>query len=877
MERPRIDKLLEQTLQSQLLTVIAGAGYGKTQAVYSFLQKIPALTAWMQISNRDNIEERFWENFVTAVRTISGETARRLAENGFPSSDRLFDRYLAIPRQDLDPEKRYVFVYDDFHLLKNEAVLRFMEHSLNTVFPNLSSILISRQEIGINTAHLKTRGQVTKITEEDLRFTEEETADYFRIQDLQVSPQFISMVNRETEGWAFAVHLATLSLKNIPSFSPGTTAETLYVLPAMRPNIFKLIESEILANISPELRKFFITLSLTEELPQDLLVMLASRVFPGESPPLLSEVEDKLVKEGIGSFIRYDQYRKAYRIHHLLLDYLSRQQGELSAEEKNAVYRLAADWCSENNRKIDAITHYEKAGDFDAITREVYSFPLLLPHHLARFTRELLDRMPEDIYQKNPVLYIFSTRMMISLMRFDQAELELKRIIPQLETALDHAAEAEKPLLHHALFGCYMNLGFIGFILSGRTGNYDYVWLFEQGAAHGRLSGYVSKPPLSVAVIGFYLCRPVSPEREEVEKYIAALEALEPYVVEAMGGCYSGAGCLVRAEVAFFRSHIAEAERYAREAVRKAREAGQYEIENRGLFYLARVFLWRGDFEELRRIQLELGELREKPYYLNRFLQYDIVEGWFALQLGFMDRLAAWLKNDFEESDLNSMANGLEILIKAKYHFAEKKYPAALAVLESRKDTEGTVVLGRIENLALMAVCRYGARDQAGAYAALAEAYVLARPNGYLMSFTELGRHMRTLADSALRDHVSSIPRDWLLEIRRNASAYAKRIFAARKFFGPVAHNRFESYNIPPLSHREREVLDGLSRGLTRGEIAGSLFISVNTVKSVIGSIYGKLGAVNRADAVRIATTRGILRPGAPNTGSSGPAAGKAG
>jgi LuxR family maltose regulon positive regulatory protein len=521
---------------------------------------------------------------------------------------------------------------------------------------------------------------------------------------------------------------------------------------------------------------------------------------------------------------------------------------------------------------MDAIAYYEKAEDFDAIIRELYLFPLLFSRHLSRFLLELMDRAPEELYRKSPLLYVFRSRAMIGMAFFDRTQAELKKAVPQLETALDHAAGPEKAMLHQALFGCYMNLGFVALILSGLTGNYDYIRFFKEGARHGRLSGYVSKPPVSVAVVGFYACRTTRPEREEAEKFIAAVDAFEPYTTEAMGGCYCGTGDLARAELAFFRADFAEAERYAKETLRKARQTEQYETENRGLFYLLRIYLNCGDFEELRRVRLELGELRKKPYYLNRFTQYDIVEGWFIMQLGFAERLAGWLKNDFEESDLNSLLNGLEILIKAKYHFIEKKYPAALAALESRKDTEGSVTLGRIETLALIAVCRYGARNQEGAYAALAEAYTLARPNGYLMPFTELGRHMRTLADSALRDNVSSIPRDWLLEVRRNASAYAKRIFAARKAFGPASHNRFETYPVLPLSRREQEVLDGLTRGLTRGEIAGFLVISVNTVKSVISSVYSKLGAVNRADAVRIATARGILRAEA---GVSGPAAGQ--
>jgi LuxR family maltose regulon positive regulatory protein len=61
------------------------------------------------------------------------------------------------------------------------------------------------------------------------------------------------------------------------------------------------------------------------------------------------------------------------------------------------------------------------------------------------------------------------------------------------------------------------------------------------------------------------------------------------------------------------------------------------------------------------------------------------------------------------------------------------------------------------------------------------------------------------------------------------------------------------------LSRRETEILANLSQGMTQEEIAGISSLSVNTVKSVIRSIYSKLGAVNKADAVRIAVSRGLV------------------
>jgi DNA-binding CsgD family transcriptional regulator len=59
------------------------------------------------------------------------------------------------------------------------------------------------------------------------------------------------------------------------------------------------------------------------------------------------------------------------------------------------------------------------------------------------------------------------------------------------------------------------------------------------------------------------------------------------------------------------------------------------------------------------------------------------------------------------------------------------------------------------------------------------------------------------------------------------------------------------------LSPREREVLDLAGQGMINKEIARELFISLETVKTHFTNIYIKLGARNRAHAIRIITLMG--------------------
>ena len=63
----------------------------------------------------------------------------------------------------------------------------------------------------------------------------------------------------------------------------------------------------------------------------------------------------------------------------------------------------------------------------------------------------------------------------------------------------------------------------------------------------------------------------------------------------------------------------------------------------------------------------------------------------------------------------------------------------------------------------------------------------------------------------------------------------------------------------PTLSPREREVLNELARGSTYADIAANLFVSENTIKTHVSSLYGKLSVSRRSEALAVARNLHLL------------------
>ena len=123
------------------------------------------------------------------------------------------------------------------------------------------------------------------------------------------------------------------------------------------------------------------------------------------------------------------------------------------------------------------------------------------------------------------------------------------------------------------------------------------------------------------------------------------------------------------------------------------------------------------------------------------------------------------------------------------------------------------------------------------------------------MPFIEYGNRTRSLLQRARETGIPGIPSGWLEEVHARASTFAKR----HAFLTGRYHQQQNLRQDFGLSKREIHLLENLSQGLTREEISASMEISLNTVKSMTKQVFAKLGAINSADAVRIAMANQII------------------
>jgi DNA-binding CsgD family transcriptional regulator len=472
---------------------------------------------------------------------------------------------------------------------------------------------------------------------------------------------------------------------------------------------------------------------------------------------------------------------------------------------------------------------------------------------MVKLLIDTLDRIPRSVYSKYTGAYLIQARFLLSEGKLNEAREKIESIIKTCE------ALPETKSTCHVLFSCYYDLGLIHKLLAPVSGDYSFPSCFEKCHYYQAKWGGTVEGPRTSITLGTYACRVGSADPADMERYLAALGVSIPHVAAAMNGCMYGLDDLCRGELEFFKLNLETAEGHLREALAKARERCQYSIEIRSCFYLMRIGIFQGDIDLIREYHKSITVCLENELFINRYIYYDIYQGWFYIHLGNVGKTSGWLRKETEEVRYNGAVDGLKLLIKAKICLKEKNYLGALSALRQTPNNAGLFIMGKVEIHVLEALCRYQTGDKAAAYEALEKARLFAEPNGLFMPFAEKGKDIRALAAQALKDK-APIPEAFLEKIRNLSSTYAKKFFHVAEYFSARPnHSLFDQPEGLALSRREQDVLTALFQGLTQDEIAVFLSKSVNTVKSVIRRVYEKLGAANRADAIRIAMSRGLL------------------
>lgn len=129
-------------------------------------------------------------------------------------------------------------------------------------------------------------------------------------------------------------------------------------------------------------------------------------------------------------------------------------------------------------------------------------------------------------------------------------------------------------------------------------------------------------------------------------------------------------------------------------------------------------------------------------------------------------------------------------------------------------------------------------------------------PQGSGRVFEELGHRIAELqaALARLEDALAGSPK----RLRGDGHAEVNGLTGQVSYAPPRAKGPLPSKGLTP---RQTDVLDLLATGMSNGEIAQRLRLSLNTVERHVSNVYLKVGARNRVDATNYALTHQALPP----------------
>ncbi|UAK29905.1 protein kinase [Nocardia asteroides] len=400
VQRDRLINALQAEPRPRLAVIHAPAGFGKSTLAAQWAKHLAetehVAVAWLNVDRDDNNVVWLLTHLIEAFNRVTPALAPDLAavlEEGDDAAARYVLTTLidAIHARD----ERFALVIDDWDRITDPAAVDALHYLLEQGPHHLQIILTSRSLESLPLGTMRVRHQLVEIDAAALRFDAEEARAFLAEQTgLSLADAESAELRDYTEGWAAALQLASLSLREHPD-----PASLIAHLSGHHHAIAEYLAENVLDTVEPELLDALLKTSLPERISGSLAAALTGGPH-GQS--LLENLERRNL------FLRrVDEDGEWFRYHHLFAEFLRRRLERDRPEQVPGLHRTAAAWFGDHGMLSEAIEHALAADDDEKAVGilEAKSRDLVQEAQLATFLG-LVAKLPPAAAADRPRLQV---------------------------------------------------------------------------------------------------------------------------------------------------------------------------------------------------------------------------------------------------------------------------------------------------------------------------------------------------------------------------------------------------------------------------------------------------------------------------------------
>jgi LuxR family maltose regulon positive regulatory protein len=853
--RQRLLAVLTRDVQRSPVTLLSGpAGSGKTVLAASWRQSdgVGRPIGWLNLDDYDDDPATFWSYVVQALSGAGVHLSEVPAlVVGEPPPGWLIPCLAADVASCARP---VVLVVDNADYITDHSIVAGLDLLVRHAGNRLRLVLCARADPLLPLHRYRLAGTLAEVRSDQLSFSPDETRDLLTAMGVPVTAEVARALCAETQGWAVGLRLAAAPLKQ------GVPPERLVTSLALDDgSVAQYLFAEVLEGQPASVRRVLLRISVASEMWPDLVDRLCGRRNVRRVLAGLAHA-NAFVEESPGT-------PGGFRIHPLFREMLQAQLAYEHPGELAGLHRTCAAWYAEAGRAPEAVGHAVAAEDWGIVTRLLID-DLLVARLLAHGTDPALRglqslppgmRGPEAAVIRTVAALAGGHRpapsdLAASMRAQDESDRLPLRVSATLACLTADAGTDVDPALFLTRVNAAAALvaqlpdeeGWARRDCAAVVSDLRALATLRTDAPTGQLLGGLRAAAAAAQAAGSHRLR------SRAVGHLALLEALE--------------GHLTRAAQLAGEAEAFATEEGADEAVREPAAATalvwihlrRYAlVEAREWLGRARARVRSGRSEAVGSGPL-LGVLQAQHFRLRH--EYDLAEQVLRPYLQG-PRLPRWVAEQVVTEAVRlavargHVEEGLGILLARSHDEPwSLRLRATVGLFAGDPatglpaETEPSASTAEAVESAVIRACQLLAAGHVPAAAeALAAALELARPELLRWPFVDTPPQARRL----LRTHPRlQAPGAWL-----NPSSGAQP--RSDGMSAPAAAER--PVVVQDLSDREMEVLRYLAEMLSTVEIAATMFISVNTVRTHVRSILRKLAVSRRHQAVRRARERGLL------------------